>query len=41
MTILEFSLFLINRTIVKENLTSIGMTDIHKDDTFATNPQQS
>ena len=31
----------LNRNIVKDPFTSIGMIDINKVDTFATNPQQT
>ena len=40
-TLYPIVLFPLNRTIIKDPTTSIGMIDIYKVDTFATNPQQS
>ncbi len=39
--VLKIALFPLNRTIVKDSFISIGMIDIYKVDTFATNPQQT
>jgi len=40
-TLYPIVLFPLNRTIIKDPFTSIGMIDIYKVDTFATNPQQT
>ena len=39
--LISYCLFPLNKTIIKEPFTSIGMIDIYKVDTFATNPQQT